>query len=169
VDEAGGASGGGGGEARPLVLKQIFVGQMDPGESVAAGKEARILEELHHPNIIAFHAAFVDTQFLCIVTEFCNGGDLAQYIRRTADAQQRIAEELVLEWTVQLSLALDYIHTRSVRAAAPAASHRHSPPRRSTPGAWQADPAPRPEDAKHLLARPRPHGQAGRLWRGARA
>lgn len=52
-------------------MKQIFVGMLEPGETVDALREANLLRQMHHPNILSFHDAFMQNQFVCIVTEYC--------------------------------------------------------------------------------------------------
>ena len=54
------------------VLKEISVGELQPDETVDAVREARVLSRLHHPSIVKFHDSFVDGEFFCIITEFCD-------------------------------------------------------------------------------------------------
>lgn len=56
------------------VLKQICVGPLDPGETVDAMQEAKLLSQLKHKNIVQFHNSFLDGQFFCIVLEYCEVG-----------------------------------------------------------------------------------------------
>jgi hypothetical protein len=59
------------------VLKQIFVGMLGPDETADALKEAKLLKTLSHPNVLSFHNAFIhERQFVCIITELCESGDL---------------------------------------------------------------------------------------------
>ena len=53
------------------VTKKIFVGNLQPDETVDAAQEANLLRSLDHPNIVKFYDSFVDGEFFCIVTEFC--------------------------------------------------------------------------------------------------
>lgn len=63
---------------RPLVLKQVFCGMLGADEQTDAMKEAKLLAELAHPNVLKFHDAFIhDRQFVCIITELCRDGDLS--------------------------------------------------------------------------------------------
>ena len=47
-----------------------------------AQREAKILKKLNHKHIIQFHDSFIAKDDFCIVTEFCDGGDLEAFINR---------------------------------------------------------------------------------------
>ena len=55
---------------------------MSESEKQETIKEARILEALHHPNIIKFVELYkTKKNKLCIVMDFADGGDLANKIK----------------------------------------------------------------------------------------
>lgn len=57
-----------------LVMKQISTFSKDKDEINEIMKEAVILKELNHPNIVAFHDAFIDKKDrLCIFMEYVPG------------------------------------------------------------------------------------------------
>jgi NIMA (never in mitosis gene a)-related kinase 1/4/5 len=47
-----------------------------------AENEARILRKLNHTYIVKYLDSFSEAGFLNIITEYCKGGDLGQYIKR---------------------------------------------------------------------------------------
>ena len=51
---------------------------------------------------------------LCLVMDFCDGGELAKQIRRTRRKHQKIPEELVLRWFTQAMLALKHVHDKHI-------------------------------------------------------
>lgn len=53
------------------MLKQIPCGDLAPDETVDAMHEAKLLSKLNNTGIVKFHDSFVDGEFFCIVTEFC--------------------------------------------------------------------------------------------------
>lgn len=57
---------------------------MSKKDQVLAEKEASLLAQLHHPNIVAFLESFLchNGQMLCIVMEFADGGDLEQLLKK---------------------------------------------------------------------------------------
>nr|XP_039251160.1 serine/threonine-protein kinase Nek11-like [Styela clava] len=102
------------GDDNKKVLKQICVGTIDPGETVDAMHEAKLLSRLQHRSIVQFHESFLDGQFFCIVTEFCEGGDLDVRLQECRKQQSTISEEQVVKWLKQLLQALEYMHGRRI-------------------------------------------------------
>ncbi|XP_005105732.1 serine/threonine-protein kinase Nek11 [Aplysia californica] len=96
------------------VLKEISVGDLQPDETVDAMHEARLLSKLDHPGIVKFHDSFIDGEFFCIVTEYCEGGDLDHKITEYKKKGKSFDEKTVLNWTIQLILAVQYMHSRRV-------------------------------------------------------
>ena len=50
----------------------MFVGNLRPDETVDADHEAKLLRNLNHAGIVWFYDSFVEAEFFCIVTEFCD-------------------------------------------------------------------------------------------------
>jgi len=50
----------------------VFVGNLRPDETVDADHEAKLLRNLNHSGIVRFYDSFVEAEFFCIVTEFCD-------------------------------------------------------------------------------------------------
>ncbi len=67
---------------------------------------------MKHPNIVAFADAFLENDFVCIVTEFCEGGDLASYITRVKEENAVVPQQQIMDWLIQLTMALQYMHER---------------------------------------------------------
>jgi len=72
------------------------------------------LKAVKHPNIIAYHEAFKSKTQLCIIMDFAAGGDLAHRITKQSKSRIKFPETEVAAWTVQLLLALKYLHERKV-------------------------------------------------------
>lgn len=96
------------------VLKEIFVGELQPDETVDAMREARMLSDLKNPNIVKFLDSFIDGEFFCIVTEYCEGGDLDDKIKAWKEAGKKFDESLILAWFIQLVLAVKYMHEKRI-------------------------------------------------------
>ena len=71
-----------------------------------------MLRRLRHNNIVAYRDSFVDYagDKLCILQEFCRGGDLAGLISSRRRARSRFSEEEVLSIMRGLVKALAYCH-----------------------------------------------------------
>lgn len=101
-------------EGHLKVLKEISVGDLQPDETVDAMHEAKLLSKLDHPGIVQFHDSFIDGEYFCIVTEYCEGGDLDALINDSKKSNRRFDEKFVMDLFVQLLLAVHYMHTRRV-------------------------------------------------------
>lgn len=53
------------------MAKQVFVGSLQPNETVDASNEANLLRHLDHPAIVKFYDSFIEADFFYIVTEYC--------------------------------------------------------------------------------------------------
>lgn len=69
-------------------------------------KEAQLLSSLEHPNIIKYKECFIDDEgALCIVTSFCEEGDLFRRIRDKAKKNELFAENEVMDMFIQVQRA----------------------------------------------------------------
>jgi serine/threonine protein kinase len=57
--------------------------------------QVQILSTLKHPHIVRYHEAFVDATCICIAMEFCEGGDLQQFLRARVDGGRVPIPEMV--------------------------------------------------------------------------
>lgn len=94
-----------------VILKKIWIRSVTPQEREEAVREAEILKLLNHPNIIRFRDFFVAKEYLCLVMDYAEGGDLYQRIH---SSDVSIPEAQILDWTTQLLLALKHIHDRKI-------------------------------------------------------
>ncbi|KAK4475848.1 hypothetical protein MN116_001098 [Schistosoma mekongi] len=77
-------------------------------------KEAHLLSNLKHPYILCIHESFVDKNRFCIVSEYCEGGDLTSYLKQAKSKGERVSEKLIGKWLVQLLLATVYMHKSKI-------------------------------------------------------
>ncbi|XP_067052132.1 serine/threonine-protein kinase Nek11-like [Acropora muricata] len=96
------------------VLKEIFVGELAPDETVDAMREAKLLSTLHHVHIVKFHDSFLDRESFCIITEYCEGGDLDDKIKAWKNAGKTFDESLILTWFIQMTLAVKFMHEKKI-------------------------------------------------------
>lgn len=101
-------------DRRPMVLKEINMQTMDSKARQSAEGEARVLHSLKHPYIVRYAESFVHDQCLCIVMDYCEGGDLWQFIAERRKTHSRTPESVVVRWFTQLCLALKHIHDKNV-------------------------------------------------------
>lgn len=75
-------------------------------DHAGALREAQLLDSLDHPNIIRYRESFVDKDgALCIVTSFCEEGDLFTRIRKKAAQKEYFSEEEAMNMFVQVTSA----------------------------------------------------------------
>ncbi|CAG5136469.1 unnamed protein product, partial [Candidula unifasciata] len=85
---------------------------MSTKEREQARKEVAVLAQLKHPNIVAYVESFEERGSLYIVMNYCSGGDL--YGRINERRGQLFSEDQILNWFVQLCLAVKHIHDRKI-------------------------------------------------------
>ena len=86
------------------------MGGMKPAEKDEARNEVRLLSQIRHPNITAYHEHFESSSSLFIVMEYADGGDMAGKIRSQKNV--RLKEEKIMHYFAQICLALNYLHDR---------------------------------------------------------
>jgi len=94
------------------VCKDIDLGHPSD-ETEKALQEVKILKKCKHPNIIAFKEAFITrypNRALHLVTEYADSGDLHQKIESQKKKNQLFSESEIINWLIQICLALKYIH-----------------------------------------------------------
>ncbi|XP_075349400.1 serine/threonine-protein kinase Nek11 isoform X3 [Mycteria americana] len=96
------------------VLKEISVGDLKPNETVEANLEAQLLSKLDHPAIVKFYASFVERDSFCIITEYCEGGDLDFKIQEYKESGKIFTQRQIIDWFIQLLLGVNYMHDRRI-------------------------------------------------------
>ncbi|CAF4479113.1 unnamed protein product [Rotaria socialis] len=81
----------------------------------SAEREAKLLSTLKHPNIVAYTESFRSNDgFLNIVMAYCEGGDLYTKLKERKANKQPLTENQIVEWFVQICMALQYMHDKSI-------------------------------------------------------
>ncbi|MCJ1312289.1 hypothetical protein MMC25_005963 [Agyrium rufum] len=93
-----------------FALKYIRKDEIVRSESVRnIIRERRMLEHLNHPFLCNLRYSFQDIEYLYIVQDLMNGGDLRFHISR-----KTFTEEAVRFWMAELACALRYIHKQGI-------------------------------------------------------
>ena len=99
---------------KQCVLKRMQLGTLNERERRSALQEAQLLRELQHPNIVAYVNMHVTRSKLFLMMQYCDGGDLEQRLAAAKKAGHFIGDAQLLDWFVQMSLALQYLHERRI-------------------------------------------------------
>ena len=91
-------------------MKKIKIINISQYERVNVINELRILATHMCPFIVKFKSAFIDNEFMYIVTEFAINGDLSMLIRKHINDKKIFSENSVWHYFLQTSIALDYLH-----------------------------------------------------------
>ncbi|XP_042196643.1 NIMA-related kinase 12 [Callorhinchus milii] len=78
-------------------------------------QEAIILTQLKHPHIITCHEYYFDPEeeAIFIVQDYCDGGTLDDLVQ-SKKGQGFFTEDEVMQWFVQLVMAIQYIHSMKI-------------------------------------------------------
>ncbi|KAK8398640.1 hypothetical protein O3P69_004044 [Scylla paramamosain] len=94
------------------VIKRIKISHMTPKEVQNARQEVQVLSSLSHPYITQFQGSCEEDGYLLIAMDYCAGGDLHSIITKRNGIL--FPEDRVLDWFVQLCLAIKYIHDHKI-------------------------------------------------------
>lgn len=102
-------------------MKKIDVSNFTPEAKKSTIREARIIEALRHPNIVGFKEVFMNRkEYLNIVMEYCDGGDLQQRIwdlsrkNRDKGTEEYLSEDQILIWFTMICLGVKHCHDRKI-------------------------------------------------------
>ncbi|XP_061689390.1 serine/threonine-protein kinase Nek4 isoform X2 [Syngnathoides biaculeatus] len=100
-------------DRKQYVIKKLNLTTSSKRERRGAEQEAQLLSQLRHPNIVTYRESWEGTDLqLYIVMGFCEGGDL--YHRLKQQKGELLPERQVVEWFVQIAMALQYLHERNI-------------------------------------------------------
>ncbi|XP_017924062.1 serine/threonine-protein kinase Nek4 isoform X1 [Manacus vitellinus] len=100
-------------DRKQYVIKKLNLRNVSSRERRAAEQEAQLLSQLRHPNIVTYRESWQGQDgHLYIVMGFCEGGDL--YHKLKEQKGKLLPENQVVEWFVQIAMALQYLHEKHI-------------------------------------------------------
>lgn len=100
-----------------LVLKRVPCRHMRAAN--AALQEVKLLLACHHEGIVGYHDFFLDSDdddniVICLLMEFCDGGDLWERIATAQREGAAVAPVVAAGWLLQIAAALRYLHAHEI-------------------------------------------------------
>jgi len=100
-----------------VAVKKLHVRNLKAEQVDAFCKEASLMCQLNHPNIVGFIGAVTEPSNLCILTEFCSRGSLADLL---LDDKIWMSFSVKVKFSLEAALGMLYLH----RDSNPAILHR---------------------------------------------
>lgn len=101
-------------EKTKLICKVVSLAGASEKESNDAHKECKLLSALRHPYIVRYRDSFMENRRLCILMDYCEGGDLSARIEMVRKQRQSFPEDQVQRWMTQATMALKHMHEKHV-------------------------------------------------------
>ena len=102
------------GDRHYSVLKQISLFSMDKNQIQEVKNESKILASLNSSFIVKYYESFIDNNNLNIVMEYCDGGDLCNFLNIHTKQGKMMSEDRIWKFFIQMSLGLAFIHSKKV-------------------------------------------------------
>ena len=85
-------------------------------QTIKFNNEIKILKKFNHPNIIKLKGVFISSlkKNLYIITEYADDGDLQMKLDEHKRNGEHFQENQIIDWLMQICLALEYIHEQKV-------------------------------------------------------
>eukprot|EP01100_Stratorugosa_tubuloviscum_P004357 TRINITY_DN2089_c0_g1_i1.p1 TRINITY_DN2089_c0_g1~~TRINITY_DN2089_c0_g1_i1.p1 ORF type:complete len:504 (-),score=225.15 TRINITY_DN2089_c0_g1_i1:251-1762(-) len=97
---------------KAIAVKVLSLKQLGESAVESFKREVAIMSMLHHPNVLLFIGASLETQRLLIVTEFMSNGTVNDLIRNPK-LQSIITLQKRIDFAKQAALGMSYLHGRN--------------------------------------------------------
>ena len=97
-----------------VAFKRISVNMMDDKSREKCLKEVRLLQSLHHPNIIQYLDSFIEANDLIIIVEWAAAGDLKRQLRKMIEKKSYFEERIIWKYFAQICDAIQHMHNKRI-------------------------------------------------------
>jgi NIMA (never in mitosis gene a)-related kinase len=100
-------------------MKRIIIDEKNEKQNAKNQNEIDIFKSLKHPNLIQYVNSFIHSRKskkakFCIIMEYADDGDLFKVVKDHLKANQKIKEEQIWKWFLQICQAIRYIHSKKI-------------------------------------------------------
>ena len=92
------------------VIKQIPLLGLTSKQKDDVKLEAKILSSVRSIYIVRYYESFEENNYLNIVMEYCDGGDLCEFINKNKSTRVLLKEELVWNLFLKICIGLATLH-----------------------------------------------------------
>ena len=96
------------------VIKQISLLGLTEKQINEYKSEAKLLSLIKSNYVVKYHDSFIENNNLNILMEYCDGGDLYQYIEKNKKKKIKIKEKTIWQIFIQMILGLHSIHKKKI-------------------------------------------------------
>ena len=97
-----------------FALKTIPLYSLNERERKLAESEVQFLRVLVGPTMIRFFEAFIEKDYIYIVMEYAEGGNLSDRIAQQKSKGTRFTNDQILNWIAQITLGVMFMHSKNI-------------------------------------------------------
>lgn len=101
-------------DGRLCAVKQIRRSEVSTGELSEHVAEVRALQSLNHPCVLKYYGSVENDNFLLLVMEYADSGDLQQLIRARSESDRTLEVLVLLALFAQVVAAVAHVHIHKV-------------------------------------------------------
>ena len=97
-----------------FAMKRIMISHLSKKQQREVLREVEMLKAVRHHNIIRYFGSFIENDYLFILMEYAEGGDLYTFLKRQKDKKRHFAENELWQIAFQVACALLHLHTHNI-------------------------------------------------------
>ena len=96
------------------VIKKIPLIGLTPDQLKKAKLESQILSLVKSPYIVRYYESFEENDYLNIVMEYCDGGDLNNFISKNEQTKILLKENIIWNIFLKILIGLNELHKNKI-------------------------------------------------------
>ena len=96
------------------VIKQISLLGLTEKEILEYKSEAKLLSSIKSNYVVKYFDSFIDNHNLNILMEYCDGGDLYQYLEKNKKKKIKLKEKTIWQIFIQMLIGLNSFHKKKI-------------------------------------------------------